>query len=229
MPSPSLGDLTGDMAQKLANEAAALPEETLTEEKDLATENKLFSKIRFNWRPEDRMALERVRIQAQAQFDQSFTDLIAVIDGFYELLRIPETRNGIVLRGADGRPVWKKDEQGRIIESWDQLTGQDIEMTLANLMRLRIGIAPRINQLMLEAVYARHVASDIYDEAWVGVMEGTQGDRTALSNRASRKDRYHAYFHFYLHSVADTFLREINAFIKFLENVRHWQVRSQKG
>ena len=103
-----------------------------------------------------------------------------------------------------------------------------MEYTLANLLRLRMVLAPEVNKLFLEALYARHVASDIYDDTWGSMMDGTQGDRSARASRESRPDRYAAYFRFYLHSVADTFLKEINAFIKTLENIRYWQVRTQK-
>lgn len=227
----TLGDLAEAMAQQLTTEVSAPVQEAtaLTEEAALAQENSLFTKISFSWQPEDRAILERIRVSAEALVEEGFADLITAIDTFYLELRVPEQKNGIVVRDTAGRTVWKTDETGKIIEDWSQLTGQDVEYTLTSLRRLHMVIAPQVNQLMLEAIYARSVASDIGDEAWSSVMTGTQGDKQAKSNRESRVHRYHAYFRFYLWTTAKTLMDEVNGFIKHLENVRYWQVRTQEG
>jgi hypothetical protein len=226
----SLGDLAESAIKKLIADTSAPVEEatSITEEAAL-NDNLLSSKIRFSWRPEDRVILDRIRIAAEAECQEAFADMLGVLDNFYMQLRIPEQREGIVVMGADGRPVWKRNEKGQILESWNQLTGQDVEYALANLARLRMSVASQVNQLFLEAVFARHAASDLYDDAWFSRLEGTQGDRTAWSNRESRQDRYHAFFRFYLYSTAKVFLDELNTFDKLLVNVRYWQVRTQKG
>lgn len=231
----SLGDFAESVANKLTIDTAAPIEEAvaITEEAALQASNSLFTKVRFSWKPEDKAMLDRIRVAADAMFSEAFEDAIALIDDFYLALRVPQTREidgaEMVLLDGTGRPVWKKDERGHVVEDWTQLTGQDVEQTLANLARVRFSLVPQINQLFLEAVYARRVASDAYDDSWFSMMEGTQGDRSARSNRESREDHYGAYFRFYLHSVADTFLKEITAFEKLLGNIRFWQIRVQKG
>jgi hypothetical protein len=231
--SPSgrpLGDQAEYLAKKFVTETCVPVAEAaaITEEAALASENNIFTKIRFSWRPEDRAALERVRASADGMFAEAFEGTIQIIDQFYEMLRVPATREGIVVRDTTGRTVWQRDDQNRIIERWSQLTGQDIEFTLLNLERVKLTLAPKVNSLMLEALYARQIAGDISDEAWLGIMEGTQGDKTAKANRESRMDRYHAYFRFYLYSVADAFLKEVNAFMKLLNDIRWWQIKSQR-
>lgn len=233
--SPSLGDFAESVATKLTMDSSAPVAEatTIAEDAALQADNNLFTKIRFTWRPEDRAMRERIHVAAEAMFQEAMTEPIRLIDDFFMQLRVPEQHEVdgqmIVTRGLDDRPVWKKDEHGHVIERWDQLTGQDIEYTLASLHRVRMMLAPQANELFLDALYARHVASDIYDDTWGSMMDGTQGDRSARANRESRPDRYAAYFRFYLYSVADTFLKEVSAFMKTLENIRYWQVRTQKG
>ena len=232
--SQPLGDLAESIAKKMAIDTAApvVEASVIAEEAALAAENALFTKIKFSWRPEDRAILERIRISADAMFEEAFTDAITTIDEFYAALRVPRMREVdgamVVVKDATGRTVWETDELGKPVEKWSQLTGQDVEQTLANLDRLKFSLSPQVNQLMLEALYARHVAGDVHDEAWGEIMDGTQGDKTAKSNRTSRVDRYHAFFRFYLYSTAKTFLDEVNAFIKHLENIRYWQVRTQR-
>lgn len=224
----NLGDLAENVAKKLAASSFAPVEEaTAIAEEAALSDNSLTTKIRFSWRAEDRSILDRIRIASDTAFAEAFTDMIKVVDEFYLQLRVPQHRDGIVLIGADGRYVWEVGPDGNPIERWSQLTGQDVEHTIANLCRLRLHVAPMVNELMLEALFARSAASDIHDDMW-GQVHGTQGDKDAKSNRENRVDRYHAYFRFYVFSVADTFLKEINAFIKQLENIRWWQVRSQK-
>jgi len=227
--STSLGGLSGKMAEQLVNGQARL-ESAPAEEAVLRVEEQgtIFEKIRFAWRPEDQAILDRVRLAADRSFAQLFSEAVAVIDGFYETLRIPEVnQHGVVVLGADQRPIWRRDPgTGKFVEQWDQLTGQDIEQALMNIQRIRFQAAPEVNWLMNEAIYARHVADDAKDEAWASVIQGTQGDRTAKANRVSRQDRYHAYFRYVLWSHADTFMREMTAFAKKLSDVRYWRVQS---
>lgn len=227
----ALGDYAERVAQQLTVDSAAPVAEatTLTEEVMLEDDTKLFSKIRFTWRAEDRATLDRIQMSAEAMFDQAFADAIDALDWFYLQLRVPATKDGQLLTDAMGRTVWVQGPDDKPLESWSQLTGQDIEQTLVNLDRIRFTLVPQVNKLFLEALYARHVSQDIYDEKWTKVMDGTQGDKTASSNKESRVDRYHAFFRFYLYSVAKTFLDEITAFQKRLTNVRYWQVNAQKG
>ena len=225
-------DLAEDISASLVSENTSLVEGNSLDVDIVGDErNGLFTKISFNWRPEDRAILDRIKGAANSLVEETFGDAIAAIDRFYEQLRVPETVNhsgsDIVCRDAEGRMVWKRNEQGRIIERWDQLTGQDIEMTIADLLRLKLFIAPEVNRLLNEAIYAKHVAADAYDDAWGTVVQGTQGDRTAKANRASKVDRYHAHFRYVLYSTAHALLREIAIFISRLSDIREWQVRSQ--
>lgn len=223
-----LGDLAESVARQLATEVSAPVEEATAITEEAVFSNRLLSsKMRFSWRPEDRVTIDQIRIAADRVFGEAFGDMIKVVDEFFLQLRVPQHREGVVVVGADGRYVWETDAKGNPIERWSQLTGQDVEQSIANLCRLRMQVAPMVNQLMLEALYARTVASDFHDDAW-GTVMGTQGDKEAKSNRENRVDRYHAFFRFWIYSVSDTFLKEINAFIKQLENIRYWQVRTQK-
>jgi hypothetical protein len=215
----SLGDVTTEVTNNLVTETEApvIASAVMTEEADIRASNSLFNKIRFSWRPEDRTILERVRIAAKVKFNEMHEDFITEIDGFFASLWVPEGHL------PDGRTVWKLDRNGKPVEDWDQLTGQDIEQTLMNLQRIKLSVAPMINDLFLDALYARHVASDSYDDTYTSLLDGTQNDRTARSNRESREDRYHAYFHYRIWSTAHVFLQEVNSFMRRLEKIREWQ------
>lgn len=224
----SLGDFAASVADELKQEHESTiedPEKFLDEQDPMEFEARksIFQKIQYKWRESDGMILQQIEAGARAQFQQQYGLAIEAIDQFYLKLRVP---TGQV--GPDGRPVWQKDERGHYVEDWDQLTGQDIQRTLLDLQMIKFQVAPQVNQLLLEAVYAKHVANDTHDDAWGKQLKGTQLDFQAKANQLSRTDKYHAFFRYYLFRSSDTFLKEINDFIDLLEKMVYWGIRSQE-
>lgn len=183
-------------------------------------------KIRFAWRHEDQAILDQIEGTAADMISDLFDEAIAEVDRFYEVLRIPVYRNGARVLDAKDRQVWKT-ENGRPVEDWDQLTGQDIEQILMNLQRLKMSISMDVNRLKNQAIYAKMAATDIKDDNW-DKMDGRVGDKEAHVNIQSRSDRYHFFFRYYLWSCADTLLREIIDFMFRLKDVRYWRIQSQE-
>lgn len=226
-----LFDLEGSAARLLADEITPEMESSIEEEagEDRAS---LRPRIRLTWRPEDEEALSKIKGITSNMVSEWFSEAMSVIDEFYLLMRTPvRAADGVAIRtDAEGRTVWECDSTGRPREEWDRVTGQDIEEAITKLLRLRMTQSYRVNELFLDAVYARKVASDIFDDAW-SAQRGdkiTQGDKTATSNTESRPDKYHAYFRFCLYSSAKVLLEEVNHLIKHLENMRFWRVRNQR-
>lgn len=185
-------------------------------------------KIRFTWRNEDEAILTKIEAEAGEMCTEMFSNAIAQVDRFYEYLRVPVYRNGGRVVDAQGHQVWKM-ENGKLVEQWDQLTGQDIEEILMNLQRIKLYLALDVNKLKNHAVYAKMVGDDFKDDNWGKVMTGTQGDRAARANRESRVDRYHAYFRYYLWSTAESLDKEITQFMRRLEKIRDWRIWDNKG
>lgn len=207
----SLGDIASKNAESLREKhlASLSQAEIVDETSPLKRDSKknIFSKIYFNWRTEDRHILEQCRFAAAEMFKEQFSDSIVVLDRFYKSLNI--VRQG-------GKPVADKT-------NWRDIRPEDIEQALFELQCLRLTTTPQINELLLEAVYAKNTEQDMYDDAWSAIVDGTQGDRQAYARRQSREDKYHAYFRYYLYSTADTFNRELTAFMYLLKDIRSWQ------
>lgn len=207
----SLGDLAARSADSLRNKhlASIDPADLVNEAAPLKRDNKksIFSKIYFSWRTEDKLILEQCRFAASEMFKEQFADSIMVLDRFYKSLNI--VREG-------GKPVADKT-------NWKDISADDVEQALFELQCLRLTTAPQINELLLEAIYAKNSEQDIYDDAWSAIVDGTQGDRTAYARRQSREDKYHAFFRYYLYSTADTFNKELIAFMYLLKDIRGWQ------
>jgi hypothetical protein len=215
----------GDLGEKVATEFAAEVSAPLVEAAALPSTDELkssiFTKIRFSWTNEDRNILDRIRAASDAMFVELFADAITVVDTFYASMRVPAGT------GPNGRMTWLKGEDGRTVESIDQLTGQDIRQLIVDLERVLLEVSPQVSHLKMEAIMAHNIAKDISDDAWFSLVEGTQGDRTARANRESRQDRWHAHFRLYAYEIADSFLKELNAFIRRMENLDFRISRSQ--
>ena len=147
------------------------------------------------------------------------------MDTFYASLRMPEiNEHGVAIRDSGGRVVWQKNSRGQEIENWSCLTGDDLEKCLFDLTRLKLVLAPQLNELLLEAVFARHIADDAHMDGYAEVLDGTIGDRNAAASRKARTDKYHAFFKYWLYSQADAFMKEITNFCRILERIRYWRI-----
>jgi hypothetical protein len=228
--SKRIGDLATEVAEKLQAQHVAEMEaaEHVDEVGPLHTDVKrsIFAKIEFSWRPSDAKALEQLRAAGDRAFREMYDEAITVMDNLYASVRVPQTNDeGIVLRDSAGRVLWQRDSRGHEIEDWSLLTGQDIETTLLDITRLRLALAPQLDELLLEAVFARHIADDASADGYAELLDGTIGDRNAHASRVSRQDRYHAFVRYYLYRQASTFMTELINFAWTLDKIRAWRIK----
>jgi hypothetical protein len=160
-----------------------------------------------------------------------FADAKSAVDDFYAQLRVAETDpdTGMVVRDREGRVVWQTDERGRPVEHWSQMTGQDIEKCLLDLGRVKLSVASQVHELLMEALFAKHIHDDQYQDAYTELIEETIPGRQAYASRNSRQDKYHAYFRYYLWSTSDVLLKEITSFCRVLERVGYWRTQDDKN
>lgn len=232
------GDLATEVARQLETahleKIAASGESFVDETPVMITENRraLFSKVSFQWRSSDQMQLDRIRASVDTMMSHMFDNAKAVIDDFYAELRVPETNpeTGMVLRDRANRIVWQKDPNtGKEIEKWHQMTGQDIERALLDLNRLKMELSSQVNELLLEAVFAKNIAEEAFQEAYSELIEETIPGRQAYAARKTGPDKFHAFFRYYLWSSAKVFLDEITHFCYVLERIRQWRISDSNG
>ena len=232
---PYLGDTSSYLSEELREEhldGLVNGELELDEREPLSEDNPghIFSKITFRWRDSDKMILQQIRVAAELIYAELFADAIEIINDLYLQMRIPETNeHGVPRRNESGEFVWKRDDRGFIIETIEQLTGQDLEKALLDLSRVEMFVAEQVNVLLGEAVFAKNIAKDVADDGWVKIIEGTIDDRRAKVNRDSRVDRYHAFYRWVLYSSSDTFLKQIQNLIRRLEKILDRRVWGQRG
>lgn len=190
----------------------------------------LVAKVRYSWRDADEDALKRIEYTANQVCRDLFGEALDTIDELYAQMRIRAVNGNtnMALSAPDNRPLWVADPQtGKPIERLDQLTGQDYDTAILRLQTLLLTIAPEVDRLKSDAIYAQHlVARDAFDDGW-RAAKGQQGDKRAEANIVAREDRYHSFFRYFVYSRAKTYLDEIRAFVKHLDNIRYRQLREQ--
>lgn len=224
----------GDMAESVARQLQAEHLERIAadgaefvddEPVMLATTRSLFDKIQFRWRADEKGQLDRIRASADTVVAHLFDDAKTVIDNFYAELRIAEVNpeTGMAVRDRSGRIVWQTDDRGQPVERWSQMTGQDIEQCLLGLARVKVTVASQVHELLMEAVFAKHLYDDHHQDAYAELVEETIPGRNAYAARKTRQDKYHAFFRYYLWSTASVLLKEISEFSRILERVGYWR------
>ena len=229
------GDMAAEVAEQLRKDSekelkeASKPIETFADHNVMTSEKKgIFSKVEFAWRDSDKRTLEQIRAAASSMFINLFDDAITILDNLYATLYVAElTENDIPRTDSTGRVIWQTNANNEPLEDWTQLNGEDIEHCLFDLTRLRLHVAPKVNELLMEAMFAKRIHVDAFDDAYIAMLDGTIQDKQSKSNRKSRQDNYHAFFRYWLWSQGDTFLKELNNFQRVLERTRDWRVRSQ--
>jgi len=230
------GDMAKAVARKLQNDhlaAIAADGVPFVDEEPvmIANSKSIFDKITFRWRSDEASQLDRIRASADTVMAHLYSDAKAIIDAFYGELRVPERNpdTGMVLLDREGRIVWQKDERGKEIERWSQMTGEDIERCLLDLSRVRFEISSKVNELLMEAVFAKHIHDDQFQEAYAELVEETIPGRNAYAARKTRVDKYHAFFCYYLWNTAKVFRDEIENFCWVLQKVRQWRIEGDQG
>lgn len=228
------GDLADEAAAKITKDYT---QSTLKEKEELESEgkrvegletNSLFSKLEFKWKTSDRFILDRIRNASNAVTASEYASLSRALDELYQSIRIPKMGENGPKRDSDGRVLWERDERGRYIEDWSTLNGQDLEVAIFRLQKARIEMATRTNELLQEAIFARHIYDDEYADGYKSLLEGTQGDRNAHASRVTREEKYFAFYKFCIWQSANTLLKEITNLQYVMERIRQWRITSVK-
>jgi hypothetical protein len=233
-PEP-IGDAASEVARELQQQHLDEINQgiiDLDEESDVLSQERLsiFSRITFRWHTSDQLILSQLRAASQLQWERQLEPAFAILDQLYAEMRIPEqSPDGVVLRDQSGRPIWKKDpDTGLIIETTEQLTGQDLEKALLDLHQLKMTVSEQTNHLLSETMLARYVMKDKEDDLWDSILEGTINDRQAKVGRETRQEKYHYFFHWLLYTNSQTFLKEIISLIKTLGGILDRRIYSQR-
>lgn len=192
-------------------------------EDDLKTD--VSERIQFKWKDYDRATIAQIQAASRMVCDDIFNGLLSTVDEFYGRFREARVNQyDLPMVDERNRVVFRRDDQGRYIENFDLLTGQDVEEAILKLQRDKIEAAQQVNSLFLEALFAKHLFDDEFHERYESLLDGTIADRTARATRDTKQAKYFAFFKFYLYQQADVIGKEVENLARILERVRQWRV-----
>lgn len=228
------GDVADGVAQDLMQEQIDeldQSEETVEEHRVIGWEKtNLLSKIEFKWKKEDELVLARIRAASDTITKNHFITIFKALDAVYGNIRVPKVnQNGMTVFDENGRIVWERNPDGSYKEDWSLLDGFDIEAAIFELQKAKTELAVQNNSLFQEAVFAKYIYRDEYQDSYRSLLDGTQGDRNSFAHKATRESRYFAFYKFCLWNSSDILLKEINNLQRIMERIREWRIRSYRS
>lgn len=190
-----------------------------------AMTDELFTKIQLRFSDSDQAALDQIRAAARTVINETFAGLMSAIDEFYLSFRKARVNDyGVTVLDNRNRVIWATDEQGRYIDDFSVLSGQDIEIALLKIYRDKIEANQKVRELFQEALFSKNTYDDAWHERYESLIEGTIKDREARATRDTKQFKYHAYFTFYVYNLADGIFDEVTDLARILERIRQWGI-----
>lgn len=201
------------VAEEVAKEEGENLDQPLAPEMPEEREKKFrtpgFTRMRFDWRSEDKPVIERARSYVQSQVLQQFSDAFEVINDIYEIVREPERdAAGNPKRDAFGFTIWRM-EHGKVDEDFTRLTTKQKEHFMHLIVTRLFDWEQRANDLWLDAMMAKSQFEERFAIGFDTPVTGTVDDRRAAGNLDAREERYFAIYLTALSRRADGVVRSM--------------------
>jgi len=186
----------------------------------------LFTKIQLRFEDSDQAALDQIRAAARTAINETFAGLLSAVDEFYRSFRKAKINAyGVIVLDERNRVVWETDDEGRYIDDFSSLSGQDVEIALLKIARDKLEANTKVRELFQEALFSKHIWDDAFHERYEALLEGTIKDREARATRDTKKFKYHAYFTYFVYHLADGIFDEVSDLARILERIRQWRLQ----
>lgn len=186
----------------------------------------LFTKIQLRFHDDDQAALDQIRAAARTALNETFAGLLSAVDEFYLSFRKAKMNAyGVIVLDEKNRVVWETDDEGRHIDDFGCLSGQDVEIALLKIHRDRVDAVTKVRELFQEALFAKNIYDDAWHTRYEALLEGTIKDREARAGRDTKQFKYHAYFTYFVYHLADGMFDEVKELARILERIRQWRLQ----
>jgi hypothetical protein len=183
-----------------------LPEETRTRFRTPG-----FSRMRMEWRSEDRPVIAGARAAVEGALLRNFKDAFLAINDVYDLVRTPaiDPATGEIRVDQWNFTVWKRTPSGSFEEDWTRLTLKAKETLLFKITTALFAWQQQAADAWGEAMFAKAQWEERYAIAYDAPMSGTIEDRNAAANIDARDERYFAIFTSWYSKKADALVRSL--------------------
>lgn len=184
--------------------------EVLPEERARSFRTPGFSRMRTDWRSEDKPIIQRAMAAVDGRILANFEDVYQVMYEIYDLVRTPLTdEHGVIQTDQWGFTVWRKSASGSYEEDWSRLTLKEKERLLFTITTRIFEWSQRAAEAWGEAMFAKSQFEERYAVTFDEPMSGTVDDRRAYANSHAADERYFAIFASYYSRRADALVRSM--------------------
>lgn len=204
--------------QTAAAEEAKEATDTMTDPPDIvlpednprsAHRTPAFTRMRTDWRGDDRIVLQRAQVAVEDRIQSSFAGAFEVMNEVYDIVREPETdEHGEIVRDpVYGWPVWKHNAYGGYVEDFTRLTIRQKEHLLFKITTRIFEWEQAAADAWGEAMLAKAAFEEQFAIGFDSSGKGTVDDRKAQGNLEAREERYFAIF-------VSTYSRKADAIVR---------------
>lgn len=186
--------------------------ESLPEERARSFDFPGFSRMRTEWRSDDRVMIQRIKAAVDGRILEEFADAYAVMSDLYDVVREPDVDEGTGEIRTDqfGMKIWKRSATGAFYEDWARLGHRQREDFLYRITTALFAWEQRAADMWGEAMFAKAMWQERFAHEFDAPISGTVEDRTQRGNLKAAEDRYFALFVSLLSRKADAVVRTMN-------------------
>lgn len=185
-----------------------------------------FPQIRWEWDEEDQAVIEEIIKTVNAQVAEKFRPAFQTVQKVLLRVRIPETDEyGNERHDENGKIVWRRNPDGSVIEHWGNIGAEEMDEFILNASMYTFFASQEEIDLYAEAVFAKFASEDTYDDFYRSLGKGTINDKTAEANRATREERYFAFYKSYTYKKVKELVTRLDTLVRRVESVRNMQLK----
>lgn len=185
----------------------------LPEERKFTFRTAGFSRMRTEWRADDRAIIESVQKTISNVITTNFPDALQTMYEIYEEVRQAALdAHNVPIIDADGLPRWERSHSGAYIEDWSSITRAQREHWLFVITTHLFEWEQRAAQIWTEAMFAKAQWEERYSISFEAPIAGTVDDRKAHANVDAADERYFAIF-------TTSYSRRADALVRSMERI----------
>ncbi len=204
---PTANEVTKEVSEQFDQ---LVQEDVLPDEREKRFRTPGFTRMRTEWRGEDRKVIQRARDVVEARILREFWDAYEVMYRVYDLVRTPEVDgNGEVVRDRFGLVQWRRTPDGSYEEDFSRLTRAQKENLLFLITTRIFEWEQRAAAIWAEAMLSKAQWEERFSIGFDAPMSGTVDDRRAAGNLDARDERYFAILQSFASRKAEALVRSL--------------------
>lgn len=181
------------------------------------------SRMRIDWKPEQRRELSQHHNVVQRRLMDNFPDAFDLLVEIWNVVREPVMVNGEILRDPITQlPEWRQTPTGGFIEDWGKLTARERERFIYQLTTRLTIWEQRAQEAWYESMYAKVTWEMSFSDGFAqldGGMKDTVEGRTARGKLVAREDHFFAILSTYYSRKAEALVRSLERISQRLKDI----------